>query len=170
MNKNIHHVLIALLLIISCSTLPPVLAGQHIESSVPEEIKGTELFYIREINYLHDNPLDIFNRDLGWFVDTELPSMLEVIGSKYDLSVTRKEKPSFLMEENALGLNLWIHEMKKPNSVQKTNAVSVILTLTNDKDESVGKIMFIDQTGNSIINIDYTYAVLDRMIKILANG
>lgn len=154
---------------LSCESILPVVSGRKIDSSLPEDLDSSGVFYIKSVTYLHDSLLDVFDRDMGWFVDTELPSMMEVIGSRYDLKIIPGNGPSFLMPEGELGLTVWIHEMKK-DSLGKPNAVSVILTVTDDHDKSVGKIMFIDQTGNSIINSDYAYAVMDGMIKRLARG
>ena len=172
MKKYILSILIlaSVFIFISCSSLGPLMIGQKIDSSVPEEMESSGVFYIREVTYLHDGLLDVFDRDLEWFTDTELPSMMEVIGAKYDLTIIPVSGPSFLMPEGDLGLTVWIHEMKKKAGITKPNAVSVILTITDDYDRSVGKIMFIDQTGNSIINSDYAYAVFEGMIKRLAKG
>lgn len=167
MNKNIFTLLV-IASFFSCSSLAPLVNGQKIDSSLPDKFESSGSFYIREVTYLHDNPLDIFDKDLSWFVDTELPSMMEVIGSRYGISIKQGNGPSFLMPEGDLGLRVWIHEMRKKNTISKKNAVSVIITVTDSKNQSIGKIMFIDQTGNSIINSDYAYAVLDGMIKKLA--
>ncbi len=169
-NKSIFLLLISFSVFFSCESIIPVVNGQKIDSSLPEDLDSSGVFYIKSVTYLHDNPLDVFDRDMDWFVDTEMPSMMEVIGSRYDLTIIPGNGPAFLMPEGELGLTVWIHEMKKKSGLSKPNAVSVVLTITDDHDKSVGKIMFIDQTGNSIINSDYAYAVMDGMIKRLARS
>jgi hypothetical protein len=170
--KNVMLIILMPLLLsclISCDSFPTKIAAKKIEVDMPGFLTGSTRFRLTEVQYLKDGIFALLDNDSEWFMETELPAMIQVLAGKYGLAVRKEERTLFAKNpDNEHELTIWIHEMKKAHSFPRRNTISIILTIKKKSEKKHGKIMFIDETGYSVLNSSYAHHVFESIIKCLS--
>lgn len=161
--KKIPAIIFLTILFASCSSLSGLFSQKKIYTSIPEGMSRTEdsVFMLNDITYVKEGPLSLPGQDSEWFVNTELPSILRVLGVKSKIFITDAET------DHDFVLDIWIHEMEKENAIPRKNTLTVILTVSKPSGEK-GEIIFVDETTYSILNSSYAHKVFDLIIKKLS--
>jgi hypothetical protein len=159
-------VLLMFVLLASCSSIANLMPKKKIYSSIPDTMTSarTSLFKVNEIDYHKEGPVTLPGQDSEWFVKTELPSMLRVLGTKSKLTITEDTSTS-----PDYTIDIWIHEMEKANAIPRQNTITIILTISNSENER-GEVIFVDETLYSILNSSYAHKAFASILKKLAGA
>ena len=158
-----------LALLFSCAGLSGGISGDDIDADMPSAYTGAAKFRITDVEYLRDGLGALLDRDSEWFISTELPAMMQVLGTRYGMTFRLAEHTLFEKKPaDEYELSIWIHEMKKANSFPKKNTVSIIFTVKSSSPALPGRIMFIGETGYSVLNSSYARRVMDLMLQRLS--